>query len=85
MFPYIRQIKVNDCFTFQNFKILSTPPDRFKHIIITGKNGSGKTTILDRVGFLLQQSEAGTDIRERTEALENKIAENPKDQALSQW
>ncbi|MDM8550247.1 AAA family ATPase [Desulfobacterales bacterium HSG2] len=85
MFPYIRQIKVNDCFTFQNFKILSELPDRFKHIIITGKNGSGKTTILNRTGFLLQQSESGVNIQEKVRALKSNIAKNPKDRAVSQW
>jgi len=85
MFPYIRQIKVNDCFTFQNFKILSELPDRFKHIIITGKNGSGKTTILDRIGFLLQQSEAGVDIRQQAQIIKGQIEKYPKDQAVSQW
>ncbi len=71
MFPYIRQIKVNDCFTFQNFKILDELPDKFKHIILTGKNGSGKTTILNRIGFLLQQSQSGTNIQQQVQVLKN--------------
>jgi len=46
-FPYLKSIKVIDCHTYQNIDIdaesLSAP---FKHIIVTGKNGSGKSTIL---------------------------------------
>lgn len=47
-FPYIKSIHVNDCFAYQNFDIdlpnLNGKP--FSHLILTGKNGSGKTTIL---------------------------------------
>ncbi len=47
-FPYIKAIHVNDCFAYQNFDIalpnLNGKP--FSHLILTGKNGSGKTTIL---------------------------------------
>ncbi len=85
MFPYIRQIKVNDCFTFQNFKILDELPDKFRHIILTGKNGSGKTTILNRIGFLLQQSESGTNMQQEVQDLKSTIANNPKHPHISQW
>lgn len=54
-FPYIKQIKVNDCFTYQNFSIPDKELESFKHIVLTGKNGSGKTTILDRIAFILSQ------------------------------
>lgn len=47
--PYISQIIVNDCYTYKNFAIPKQPLTEFKHIIVTGKNGSGKTTILRRV------------------------------------
>ena len=56
MFPYIKQIKVNDCYAYQNFSIPHEPLDTYRHIILTGKNGSGKTTILNRVAFLLEQA-----------------------------
>lgn len=46
-FPYIQQIHVNSCFTYQNLDIPKVPLIDFKHIILTGKNGSGKTTILN--------------------------------------
>ena len=74
MFPYIRQIKVNNCFTYKNFEVLNEIPDSFKHIILTGKNGSGKTTILNRIGFLLQTLESGVNISKEINILKNQIA-----------
>ncbi len=52
-FPYIKAIHVNDCFAYQNFDI-NLPPlngKPFSHLILTGKNGSGKTTILRGVEY----------------------------------
>lgn len=50
-FPYIKSIHVNDCYTYQNFDInLFDYPDKpFSHLILTGKNGSGKSTILNHL------------------------------------
>ena len=54
-FPYIKSIQVNDCFAYKNFTIdlpnLNGKP--FSHLILTGKNGSGKTTILRGVDYHL--------------------------------
>ena len=54
-FPYIKSIQVNDCFAYKNFTIdlpnLNGKP--FSHLILTGKNGSGKTTILRGVEYHL--------------------------------
>ncbi len=45
---YIQKLKINDCYAYQNFEIDATTVDamKFKHIILTGRNGSGKSTIL---------------------------------------
>jgi predicted ATP-binding protein involved in virulence len=45
-FPYITSIYVNDCYTYQNFNIDLIKHKPFSHLILTGKNGSGKSTIL---------------------------------------
>ncbi len=85
MFPYIRQIKVNDCYSYQNFNVLDEVPDTFKHIILTGKNGSGKTTVLNRIGWLLQSAEQGIDIAKYVSSFRQRIAQHPKHQSISEW
>ena len=45
---YIKRIKVNSIFHLRNFQI-SIEEDKSPHLIITGKNGSGKTSILNAI------------------------------------
>ena len=52
-FSYIKQIKVNDCFTHQDFSVPKEELKTLRHIVLTGKNGSGKTTILNRIAYIL--------------------------------
>jgi predicted ATP-binding protein involved in virulence len=72
-FPYIKSIHVKDCFAYQNFDI-DLPPlngKPFSHLILTGKNGSGKTTILrgleQNIGFLLLGQEGGYEMTSNLE------------------
>ena len=72
-FPYITAVHVNDCFAYQNFDI-NLPPlngKPFSHLILTGKNGSGKTTILrggeQHIGLSLLGTEAGYETKEALE------------------
>lgn len=48
-FPYITSIRVNDCYTYQDFNIDLVKHQPFSHLILTGKNGSGKSTILKHI------------------------------------
>ena len=50
-FPYITSIYVNDCYTYQDFNIELEKHQPFSHLILTGKNGSGKSTILKQIDF----------------------------------
>lgn len=47
-FPYIQALEVHDCYAYQDLKIVVNSDEKvtFRHLILTGKNGSGKTTIL---------------------------------------
>lgn len=46
-FPYLRQLRINDCYAVRNLDVpISAEGEDFKHLILTGKNGSGKTTVL---------------------------------------
>jgi len=84
MFPYIQQIKVNDCYTYKDFAILNELPDQFKHIIITGKNGSGKTTILNRIYTLIGSCINDTPFQQ-VQALQTNINSYPNDKLMDQW
>ena len=56
--PYISQVIVHDCYAIKELEGLNIPKEplkEFKHIILTGKNGSGKTTILNRINLILDQ------------------------------
>ena len=48
-FPYISGIHVNDCYAYQDFDIELHNYKPFSHLILTGKNGSGKTTVLNAI------------------------------------
>jgi predicted ATP-binding protein involved in virulence len=52
-FPYITSIYVNDCYTYQDFNIDLIKHKPFSHLILTGKNGSGKSTILKNLHSLI--------------------------------
>jgi ABC-type molybdenum transport system ATPase subunit/photorepair protein PhrA len=43
---FITEILVNKCRHIRDFKILLSKKEH-KHLIITGKNGSGKTSLLE--------------------------------------
>jgi ABC-type molybdenum transport system ATPase subunit/photorepair protein PhrA len=46
-FPYITSIHVNNCYAYQDFDIVLNDHHKpFSHLVLTGKNGSGKSTIL---------------------------------------
>lgn len=48
-FPYIKALEINDCYAYQNLSVVINDDESvpFKHLILTGKNGSGKTTTLN--------------------------------------
>lgn len=52
-FPYITHIHINSCYTYQNFDISLNGDKPFSHLVLTGKNGSGKTTILNSLNAYL--------------------------------
>ncbi|WP_234733170.1 AAA family ATPase [Tellurirhabdus bombi] len=48
-FPYIKSLHVNDCYAYKDFDIVLHNYQPFSHLILTGKNGSGKSTILKAI------------------------------------
>ncbi len=58
-FPYITSIYVNDCYTYQDFNIDLIKHQPFSHLILTGKNGSGKSTILRNLNLHISNAIIG--------------------------
>ena len=55
-FPYITAIEVKDCFAYKDLGTIDVPPQNgkpFSHLILTGRNGSGKSTILKGVDSVM--------------------------------
>jgi predicted ATP-binding protein involved in virulence len=86
-FPYIKSIHVNDCFAYQNFDI-DLPPlngKPFSHLILTGKNGSGKTTILESIEAAFMIKELGLTLKEALKNIQTNIRENSNDNNKNLW
>jgi predicted ATP-binding protein involved in virulence len=84
-FPFIKQIHVNDCFTYQNLDIPQEGLSDFKHIIITGKNGSGKTTILNRIALQMHAFRNNRQKDEFVHNLKSMIANNQNHPNVKEW
>ena len=54
-FPYITSIHVNDCYAVKDLDIPLKDYKPFSHLILTGKNGSGKTSILRAIDHLFSE------------------------------
>ncbi len=52
-FPYITGIHVKDCYAVKDLEIPLKDHKPFSHLILTGKNGSGKTSILRTIDELM--------------------------------
>lgn len=46
-FPYLQSFVINDAYAVKDLTVpVFEPGEPFKHLILTGRNGSGKTTVL---------------------------------------
>jgi predicted ATP-binding protein involved in virulence len=85
LFPYIKTLRINDCYTYQGLTIdTGVNSDSFKHIIITGKNGSGKTTILNRIALVLDNIRAGNSSNQTIRSWESQIKPSSSNKQNSQ-
>jgi hypothetical protein len=80
MKPYIKNIHINDLFHLHNLDI-SVADENSPHIILTGKNGSGKTVLLNAIANHLDQIKEDDDfsflkIRERVENDKKRLNTN---------
>lgn len=70
---FIENIKINNVRHLKNINI-PVSKDECKHIILTGKNGSGKTSVLDAIAAFINAITTG----ENPETLINNIRETQK-------
>lgn len=61
---FIQKLHINNCYTYQNFDI-PISENGMRHLVLTGKNGSGKSTILKYLNqqiswFISQKNEQAT-------------------------
>jgi predicted ATP-binding protein involved in virulence len=84
-FPYITHIHVNNCYTFQNFDIPLNNDKPFSHLVLTGRNGSGKTTILSSLDSNLFQYYSSFGPNEHIRQRQGLIKANPKTTHISKW
>ena len=68
-FPYITGIHVNDCYTYRDFDIVFNGYRPFSHLVLTGNNGSGKSTILKGLNEYLSAIRSGSS----SDAILNKV------------
>ena len=73
--PYITRIEVFNHYKLPDFSVdfASTNGKPFRHLILTGPNGSGKTTILTRLAGDVFSSIRGTSIRDQRAIAANMI------------
>jgi predicted ATPase len=53
-FPYLQKLTIQDAYVIQNISVTVFGGSGFKHLILTGRNGSGKTTILESIAAKIQ-------------------------------
>ena len=70
---YITDIKIDHVRHLKNIEI-PLSKDRMKHLIITGKNGSGKTSLLDALAVFLNSVTKSKDPMESMEIIDMQKA-----------
>ena len=58
---YIKNIHINKLFHLENFDV-SIADEKYPHLIITGKNGSGKTVLLNAVSDFMDKIKSDTHL-----------------------
>lgn len=73
-FSYIDSLHIYDCYAYRDFRVpigkgVEKP---FRHLILTGKNGSGKTTILKQLDVELHRPKEGHKVGKRTKKVSSQ-------------
>ena len=64
-FPYLQSLVINDAYAVKNLTVpVFQAGEEFKHLILTGRNGSGKTTVLRGLVNILRHDSTNGQIAE---------------------
>lgn len=69
---YVKNITIEKVRHLQNIQI-SVSDDRLKHLILTGKNGSGKTSLLEAIAGYLKSITTSYDPMEAEKNLQTDL------------
>ncbi|MFD2719484.1 AAA family ATPase [Hymenobacter monticola] len=62
-FPYLQELVINDAYAVKNLRVpLFEPGQEFKHLVLTGRNGSGKTTVLRALVSIIRHDAANGQV-----------------------
>ena len=80
-FPYLRQLHINDSYAHQNLTVpVFAEGEEFKHLILTGRNGSGKTTVLEGIKAHIEANKVhSTEAHQLIERYTSWMRSNPQD------
>ena len=84
-FPYIKAVTINDCYTYKDLYVQVFEEEPFRHLILTGKNGSGKTTILNGIAYSLEIIRANTNPEKIRATLQDWIKHNKNHPQIKNW
>lgn len=71
--------------SIKDIQIPEEPLKEFKHIILTGKNGSGKTTILKRIALIINEASEGKSRERAVSRLRSVVEVNKTHSSRSTW
>ena len=73
-FPYLQELVINDAYAVKNLRVpVFEPGQDFKHLVLTGRNGSGKTTVLRALSKVIKNATEIDDEALRGNDLEGAI------------
>lgn len=86
-FPYLRQLVINDSYAHQNLTVpVFEEGKEFKHLILTGKNGSGKTTVLRALARVVRYETLNETLaKARVNELRLTLSSGPYPQSAVIW
>ena len=84
-FPYLQELLINDAYAVKNLRVsVFEPGQEFKHLVLTGRNGSGKTTVLQALVRGMRHISKGQSAADRINDLKSAL-ENKESRYTTEW